>query len=193
MGKTLETTRAAVYNDRGPIVLESPAVVTVANLAIRDFAWGDVPAITAIYGHYVQHSVVTFDTECPSETAMAEKFGHMAELGHPAIVAESDGRTVGFAYASTFRARPAYRFTCEDTLYLAPDAIGQGIGTALLKDVIVRSKSFGFRQMVAVIAAGTEASIKLHERQGFAILGNFPDLGFKFDRWIGIVHMQRTL
>ena len=164
-----------------------------ADLTIRDFAWGDVPAITAIYGHYVRTSVATFDTEAPGESFIAEKFGHMAELGHPVLVAETGGRLVGFAYASLFRPRPAYRFTCEDTVYIAPDAVGTGIGGALLGATIAKARAFGFRQMIAVIADEVDASVRLHEKHGFAVLGRFPDLGFKFDRWIGIVHMQRRL
>jgi phosphinothricin acetyltransferase len=164
-----------------------------ANLTIRDFAWGDVPAITAIYAHYVQTSVATFDLDAPDEAFIAAKWGHMVAARHPAIVAERGGRLVGFAYASDYRTRPAYRFTCEDTVYIAQDFVGQGIGSALLAEVIVRSKAFGFKQMIGVIAAEVEASVKLHARHGFAELGRFPALGYKFDRWLDVVHMQRAL
>lgn len=163
------------------------------DLHLRDFAWHDVSAITAIYGHYVAHSVATFDTEAPGETFMAEKFGHMVDLGHPVVVAERDSRVVGYAYASVYRPRPAYRFTCEDTVYLAPDAVGQGIGSALLGETIRRAGAFGFRQMLAVIADEVGASVRLHEKLGFRVIGRYPELGYKFDRWIGIVHMQRKL
>ena len=98
----------------------------------RNFAWSDVPAITAIYRHAVETSVATFDTEAPGEAAMAEKFGRMLELGHPVIIAEAEGKTIGYAYASTYRPRPAYRFTAEDSIYLAPEAQGKGLGSALL-------------------------------------------------------------
>lgn len=162
-------------------------------LEIRPFAWRDVPAITAIYAHYVRTSVATFDTEAPGETAMADKFGHMADLGHPVIVAEQEGALLGYAYASTFRPRPAYRFTCEDTVYLAPQAIGRGLGSALMANLIARAQAFGFRQMVAVITAETDASVRLHEKHGFRLLGTYPQLGYKFDRWLDIVHMQRAL
>jgi phosphinothricin acetyltransferase len=165
----------------------------LTDLILRPFGWQDVPAITAIYGHYVDNSVATFDTEAPGETYIADKFGHMVEAGHPVVVAERDGKTLGYAYASTFRPRIAYRFTCEDTLYLAPDALGQGTGSALLGKLIEQSQAFGFRQMVAVITAGNPASIKLHEKHGFVTMGTYPELGFKFDRWLDIVHMQRRL
>jgi phosphinothricin acetyltransferase len=167
--------------------------VTVADIILSPFSWRHVAPITAIYSHYVKNAVVTFDTEVPSEAAMAEKFGHMVDLGHPVIVAERAGTVLGYAYASTFRPRPAYRFTCEDTLYLAPEAVGQGLGTRLLGELITQSQAFGFKQMIAVITAGTEASIRLHARHGFQTLGNFPQLGYKFDRWLDIVHMQRSL
>lgn len=164
-----------------------------SDLSLRELVAGDVSAITDIYAHYVRHSVATFDLEAPEAAAMSEKFAHISELGHPLIVADVGGKVAGYAYASIYRARPAYRFACEDSVYLAPDAVGQGIGSALLDEVIVRARAFGFRQMIAVIAEGTDASIRLHEKHGFKVLGRFPDLGFKFDRWIGVIHMQRPL
>jgi len=167
--------------------------VSHSELILRPFTWSDVTPITAIYSHYVKNAVVTFDLDVPSETAMADKFGHMVELGHPVIVAEEKGAVRGYAYASTFRPRPAYRFTCEDTLYLAPDAVGQGLGSMLMGELIAQSQAFGFKQMIAIITGGTEASIALHRKFGFKVLGEFPQLGYKFDRWLDIVHMQRAL
>ena len=164
-----------------------------ADLVIRDFVPADVPAITSIYAHYVRTSVATFDLEAPDEAFMANKWGHMAALGHPTIVAERAGRLVGYAYASEYRTRPAYRFTCEDTVYLAPDMVGQGMGGVLLAELIRKSRAFGFKQMIGIIADEVGASVKLHEKHGFAVLGRFPALGYKFDRWIGIVHVQRAL
>ena len=159
----------------------------------RNFAWSDVPAITAIYRHAVETSVATFDTEAPGEAAMAEKFGHMLELGHPVIIAEAEGKTIGYAYASTYRPRPAYRFTAEDSIYLAPEAQGKGLGSALLGRLLEQSKAFGFRQMLAVITAERANSIRLHEKHGFRLIGRYEALGYKFDRWLDIVHMQRAL
>lgn len=164
-----------------------------SELILRPFTWSDVTPITAIYSYYVKNAVVTFDLDVPSEAAMADKFGHMVELGHPVIVAEEKGAVRGYAYASTFRPRPAYRFTCEDTLYLAPDAVGQGLGSMLMGELIAQSQAFGFKQMIAIITGGTEASIALHRKFGFKVLGEFPQLGYKFDRWLDIVHMQRAL
>jgi phosphinothricin acetyltransferase len=162
-------------------------------VSFRDFTWSDIPAITAIYRHAVENSVATFDTEAPGETFMADKFGHMLELGHPVIMAEQDARTIGYAYASTYRPRPAYRFTAEDSIYLAADAQGQGVGSALLGRLLERSKAFGFKQMLAVITAERANSIRLHEKHGFRLIGRYEALGYKFDRWLDIVHMQRAL
>jgi len=162
-------------------------------LTLRPFAWPDVPAITAIYRHYVETSVATFDLVAPGETLMADKLGHLADLGHPLVVGERGGRVVGYAYASAYRPRPAYRFTCEDSVYCAPDAQGQGIGTALLGRVIELGRAFGFRQMLAVITGESAASIRLHERLGFRRVGTYERIGYKFDRWLDTVHMQREL
>ncbi|HTJ57987.1 MAG TPA: GNAT family N-acetyltransferase [Devosiaceae bacterium] len=160
---------------------------------IRDFAWGDVPRITAIYAHYVRTSVATFDTDVPGEPEIAAKWGHMVELGHPALVAERDGELLGYAYASFYRPRAGYRFTCEDTVYIAPEMVGRGLGSTLLGAVIERARAFGFKQMLGVIADEIEPSIKLHAKHGFEIVARQPNLGFKFDRWVGIVHMQKAL
>lgn len=163
------------------------------DLTIRSFDWRDVPAITTIYRHYVEQSVATFDTEPPGETFMAEKFGHMRDLGHPILIAEQAGRLIGYAYASIYRPRPAYRFTCEDSIYLHKDAAGKGLGSRLLAQLLVDAKAFGFRQMLAVITAERANSVRLHEKHGFKFIGQYAELGFKFDRWLDIVHMQKTL
>lgn len=163
------------------------------DISIRSFGWSDVPAITAIYRHAVEHTVATFDTEAPGETFFAEKFGHIRDLGHPLLIADIGGLCVGYAYASTYRPRPAYRFTCENSVYLAPEQQGRGIGTLLMQRLLEASQSFGFQQMVAVIAAERQNSVRLHEKLGFELIGRHPRLGFKFDRWLDIVHMQKAL
>lgn len=165
----------------------------MSDYALRSFTWADVPAITAIYKHYVETTAITFDTEPPSELAMAEKFGHMAKLGHPLIVAERDGKLLGYAYASTYRPRPAYRFTCEDSIYLDPEATGRGLGKALLTELLAQSTTFGFKQMLAVITADTANSIAIHEKFGFERVGYYKAVGYKFDRWHDIVHLQKAL
>lgn len=167
--------------------------MSASDLILRPFAWGDVPAITAIYRHYVETSIVTFDLEPPGERAMAEKFGTMAEAGHPLIIAEEQGKLIGYAYASTYRPRPAYRFTCEDSVYLHPQATGRGLGSVLLGRLIEEAQGLGFGQMIAVITAGAENSVGLHQKFGFRHIGRHEKLGFKFDAWHDIVHMQRGL
>ncbi|WP_299744899.1 GNAT family N-acetyltransferase [Devosia sp.] len=165
----------------------------MSEISLRPFAWSDVPAITAIYRHYVETSTATFDTEAPGELKMAEKFGHMLEERHPIVIAERAGELVGYAYASTYRPRFAYRFTCEDSLYIRPDATGAGLGRRLLSELITQSQAFGFKQMIGVITAESAASIALHEKFGFHTVGRHTALGLKFDRWLDVVHMQKAL
>lgn len=165
----------------------------MSDVILRPFEWRDIPAITAIYRHYVTETAITFDTEAPGEPAMAEKFGHLVALGHPLIVAEQDGRLLGYAYASFYRPRAAYRFTCEDSIYLDPAATGQGLGKRMLAELLKRSRAFGFKQMIAVITADTKVSIAIHEKFGFRHVGRYEAVGLKFDRWHDIVHLQLAL
>lgn len=166
----------------------------MSEFQIRPFRWSDVPEITAIYRHYVANSTATFDLEAPGETFMAEKFGHLVDLGHPTLVAEmADGRVGGYAYASIYRPRPAYRFTCENSVYCAPDAQRAGLGTALMHRIIADSRTFGFKQMLAVITAESAGSLRMHEKLGFRVVGRYDAVGYKFDRWLDIVHMQLAL
>lgn len=169
---------------------EPPAV---SDIILRAFQWRDIPAITAIYRHYVENTAITFDTEAPGEPAMAEKFGHLLALGHPLIVAEQQGEVLGYAYASFYRPRAAYRFTCEDSIYLLPSAAGKGLGRRMLTELIKRARDAGFRQMIAVITADTANSIAIHEKFGFRHVGRYEAVGLKFDRWHDIVHLQLAL
>ncbi len=162
-------------------------------LVLRSFRKTDIAQITAIYAHYVKTSAVTFDTEAPDVQQMDDKFARLAKAGHPVIVAQYQNRVAGFAYASSFRARPAYRFTCENALYLAPEMVGRGFGGLLLGELIEQSRTRGFNQMVAIITAGTDNSVALHKKHGFEILGRFPELGYKFERWHDVIHMQKKL
>jgi len=165
----------------------------VSDYALRPFQWSDIPAITAIYKHYVETTAITFDTEPPGEPAMAEKFGHLVAQGHPLIVAEAGGQVVGYAYASLYRPRLAYRFTCENSIYLHPEARGKGLGSLLLTELIVQARGFGFKQMIAVITADTAGSIAIHQKFGFRYVGKYEAVGYKFDRWHDIVHLQLGL
>lgn len=163
------------------------------NLVIRSFTPGDIAAVTRIYGHYVRDTVITFETEEPDEAEMANRFATVVAKGHPLLIGEVDGKVIGYAYASTYRPRAAYRFTCEDSIYLAPEAVGQGIGGKMLTRLIEESSKAGLKQMLAVITAERENSIKLHSKHGFRMIGRYEALGYKFDRWLDIVHMQRAL
>jgi phosphinothricin acetyltransferase len=141
----------------------------------------------------VHETVITFETEEPSETEMANRFSTIAGKGHPLLIGEMDGKVIGYAYASTYRPREAYRFTCEDSIYLAPSAVGHGIGGQMLARLIAESSKAGLKQMLAVITAERENSIRLHTKHGFRMIGRYEALGYKFDRWLDIVHMQRAL
>lgn len=165
----------------------------MSDVVFRPFAWSDIPAMAAIYRPYVEDTVITFETEPPDETEMAERFGKLVALGHPLIIAELDGRTVGYAYASFYRPRAAYRFTCEDSIYLAQDVVGQGVGGRLLEELMRQSRAHGFKQMIAVITAERANSVRLHEKAGFRHVGRYDAVGYKFDRWLDIVHMQKAL
>jgi L-amino acid N-acyltransferase YncA len=165
----------------------------MSDYTLRPFNWSDVPAITAIYAHYVTNTAITFDTEVPGEEAIAEKYAGLRKLGHPLIVAERDGRTVGYAYASFYRPRAAYRFTAEDSIYLDPSETGRGLGRLMLTELLEQSRAFGFKQMLAVITADTANSIAIHEKFGFERVGYYKAVGYKFDRWHDIVHLQKAL
>lgn len=162
-------------------------------LTIRAALPDDAPAIAAIYAHHVAHGTATFDTVAPDAAQMAAKVAEFAARGLPFLVAEHDGRVVGYAYAGRFRDRAAYAGTCENSIYLDQALRGQGIGTALLGALIAAAEAAGFRQMIAVIGGGEPASIRLHARLGFADAGRMRAVGRKFGRWLDTVYMQRAL
>lgn len=163
-------------------------------LNIRDAADADLPALAEIYAHHVLTGVASFEEVPPSVDEMASRRAAVLALGAPYLLAELDGRITGFAYAGTYRGRPAYRYTVEDSVYVAPNAFGRGVGKALLTEVIRRCEAAGFRQMIAVIGGSDNAgSIALHARLGFAPVGTFRSAGFKFGRWVDSVLMQRAL
>lgn len=165
----------------------------MTSIVFHPYASTDAKEIAQIYAHYVENSVVTFDLKAPDKDQMHKKLSNIAQMGYPLLIARMGEEIIGFAYASPYRERPAYRFTCENAIYLSPDHLGKGYGSKLLKELLAQSKAFGFKQMVAIITMGTDASIALHKKYGFKILGEFPDLGYKFDRWHGIIHMQKKL
>jgi L-amino acid N-acyltransferase YncA len=164
-------------------------------VTLRPATAEDAAAIAAIYAVHVLGSSATFEIEPPPAAEMAQRIAAVQEVGLPWWVAEHDGRLAGYAYAGSYRPRPAYRHTCEDSVYLAPWAMGRGLGRALLGRIIDEARAAGRSQMIAVIGGGNEnpASIALHERLGFRQVGTFERVGFKFGRWLDTVLMQRGL
>jgi len=160
---------------------------------IRNATAADVPAIHAIYEESVLNGVATYEIDPPSLAEMQDRFAAITGNGYPYIVAEIDGAVAGYAYASAFRTRAAYRYLVEDSIYLAPRARGLGIGKALLRDLLSTCAQLGFRQMVAVIGGASPASIALHAACGFASTGRMTGSGYKFGRWLDTEIMQIAL
>jgi len=161
---------------------------------IRDATPADVPAITAIYAAEVRDHVNTYEYDVPDEAEMARRMRGVLEAGYPYLVAEQDGALAGYAYASSYRARIGYRLTVENSVYVAPGLQGRGIGAALMQALIAACEARGYRQMIAVIGEPTNtASIKLHERFGFRMIGIFRGIAWKHGRWLDTVQMQRAL
>ncbi len=163
-------------------------------MIVRAATADDAGALAAIYGHHVRHGLGTFEEEPPSPAEMETRRAAVAARGLPYLVAEDAGRVVGFAYAGPFRPRQAYRYTLEDSVYIAPEAIGKGVGRAVLSAVIAACEAIGVRQLVAVIGdSGNAASIGLHRSLGFVDAGVGKSFGFKHGRWVDIVWMQKAL
>jgi L-amino acid N-acyltransferase YncA len=166
----------------------------VTTLNIRPATAGDLPAITALYAGEVRDHVATYEYEAPDQAEMQRRWQAVVAQGLPYLVAELDGRFAGYAYASSYRTREGYRWTVEDTVYVHPDCMGRGIGSALLGRLIEDCTALGLRQMVAVVGdVSNVASIALHERFGFRTVGVFRGLGRKHGRWLNTVQMQRAL
>jgi phosphinothricin acetyltransferase len=164
------------------------------SLAVRTAGPEDLPAITAIYRHHVLTGTSSFETEPPDEREMRERFEAIRDRGFPFLVAERDGRVAGYAYASLYRARIAYRYTLEDSIYVDPGCLRAGVGRALLVRLIAACEATGARQLVAVIGGSdNESSIRLHAAQGFETVGRLRAAGWKHGRWIDSVLMQRAL
>lgn len=162
-------------------------------MIVRDAGPDDAPAIAAIYAHHVLHGTATFDTESPSVDRWQAKILEIRAKAWPIIVCDREGAVAGYAYATQFRDRPAYSATCENSIYVAPDVLGGGIGTALLRELLERAIDAGFEQMIAVIGGGEPASVALHAKLGFVHAGRMRDVGRKFGRLLDTVYMQRAL
>lgn len=163
--------------------------------AIRDARPEDLPHVREIYNHYVANSTVTFDEDAMTLREWKSKYAYLHKLGMPFIVAESPtGQILGYALVSPWKQKRAYRFTVENSIYLGAASTGKGLGPVLMQALIDKSKEAGLKEMIAVIAdKGAEASIKMHENFGFTEIGRMGRVGYKFDRWLGTVLMQKSL
>ena len=163
-------------------------------VSIRPATPADIPAITRIYAHAVEHGTASFEIGVPDPAEMTRRQRELIDAGFPYIAAECDGALLGYAYVGCYRARPAYRFTVEDSIYVDRKAQRRGVGSMLLEHLIAESTDRGFRQMIAVIGDSAQtASIELHRAAGFRMVGTFESVGHKFGRWLDSVMMQRAL
>jgi phosphinothricin acetyltransferase len=163
-------------------------------LNLRPSTDADVPAITAIYAHHVLHGTGTFETTPPTEAEMAARRADVIAKGLPYLVADNDGRVLGFVYCQWFKPRPAYRFSAEDSIYLDPAAAGQRIGNKLLTELARQAEAVGIRKLIAVIGdSGNVRSIGVHRAVGFRHAGTIESCGWKFGKWLDIVLMEKSL
>ncbi|MEI9422684.1 GNAT family N-acetyltransferase [Mesorhizobium sp. Cs1299R1N1] len=167
----------------------------MSNILIRPATPVDLDTITGIYADAVANGTASYELEPPSRAEMGARFATLAAGGFPYLVAEKDDAVLGYAYAGPFRPRPAYRFIVEDSVYVAPDAKGQGVGLKLMQSLVAAAKAAGFRQIVAVIGDGhaDSASVRLHEKLGFRHSGRLEGSGYKHGRWLDTVFMQLSL
>ena len=165
---------------------------------VREAESADLEAITAIYAHHVRHGTASFEEEPPERAAMEARYRAILDRGLPYLVAELAPRGVrevlGYAYAAPYHARPGYRYTLENSVYIDPEAQGRGLGRALVSELLARCTALGYRQMIAIIGVGeNRASVRLHDSLGFRHAGTLAAVGFKFGRWIDCEIMQRPL
>ncbi|WP_027146199.1 GNAT family N-acetyltransferase [Mesorhizobium sp. WSM3626] len=167
----------------------------MSKILIRPATPVDLDIITKIYADAVTNGTASYELEPPSRAEMGTRFATLAAGGFPYLVAEKDDAVLGYAYAGPFRPRPAYRFIVEDSVYVAPDAKGQGVGLKLMQSLVAAAKAAGFRQIVAVIGDGhaDSASVRLHEKLGFRHSGRLEGSGYKHGRWLDTVFMQLSL
>ena len=178
-----------------PHLAPKPAPEAPFAYTIRDATLTDLPHVREIYNHYVLNSTVTFDEKPMTLAELKRKFAKIQEKKMPFLVAENPaGQLLGYAYVYPWKEKAAYRYTVENSIYLGPASTGKGLGKALLAELIERSRAAGLKEIIAVIAdKGADASITMHENFGFTQIGHMGKVGFKFDRWIGTVLMQKSL
>ena len=163
-------------------------------VTVRDAAATDLPIIQSIYAQHVLHGLASFEEVPPDGAEIERRYRDITGRGLPYLVGELDGKVAAYAYAGPYRSRPAYRYALEDSVYVAGDAAGRGLGRAVLGEVIGRAASLGYRQMIAIIGdSGNLASISLHRALGFRDVGTLRGVGFKFGRWVDSVLMQLSL
>jgi L-amino acid N-acyltransferase YncA len=163
-------------------------------MPVRPALPSDLAALADIYAHYVTGSVATFELDPPDVQEWLRRLGAITEAGLPFLVTERDGAVAGYAYCAPWKSRPAYRATVEDSVYVAPWAVGRGCGTELMAALLQACREVGVREVIAVIAdSGDPASVQLHHRFGFIDAGRLTRVGHKHDRFIDTVLMQRSL
>ncbi len=163
-------------------------------LIIRNSLPEDITAITALYTHHVLHGTGTFEIDPPSCDDMMARRADVIGKGLPYLVAAEDEQIFGFAYCNWFKPRPAYRFSAEDSIYLAPEALGRGLGRSLLSELMQRAEAAGVRKLIAVIGdSANQGSIGVHQSVGFTHAGLLKSCGWKFDRWLDVVLMDKAL
>jgi L-amino acid N-acyltransferase YncA len=163
-------------------------------MIVRPAINADAAAVQAIYAHHVLHGTGTFEEDPPTVADMEGRMEAILRRGLPYLVAEIDGKVAGFAYAGPFRMRAAYRYTAEDSVYIAPDRVGQGVGKRLVEEVVGVCERLGMHQLLAVIGdSANQASIGVHRSCGFEMIGTMPGVGYKFGRWLDVVLMSKPL
>lgn len=167
----------------------------MADFSIRPAQPADIPAITRIYDHAVRHGTASFEIVAPDEGEMARRQSALIAGNYPYLAAERVGEVLGYAYAGPYRSRPAYRYSVEDSVYVDPQAHRLGVGRGLLAALLAQATARGFRQMIAVIGDSAQQvpSVALHRALGFHVVGTIEAVGYKFDRWLDTMLMQRAL
>lgn len=161
---------------------------------IRPSQLEDIPAITVIYAHHVLHGTGTFEVDPPTQDDMTNRRADVLSKGLPYLVATEGEKLLGFAYCNWFKPRPAYRFSAEDSIYMAPDAQARGLGRALLAELMAQAELAGVRKLIAVIGdSANVGSVAVHRSVGFSHVGTLKSCGWKFDRWLDVVIMDKSL